>query len=762
MISRLTLNVFVLVSLFSLCSTLKAEEKKPADKKETKQKITYDDHILPIFRQRCGSCHNGNDQKGGLILDTYSSLMLGGGSGDSIEPGDADSSYLFMVTSHESEPLMPPKQPKIPAEELALIKNWINMGALENKGSKVVKKKNDLAKVEISSSRPADAPVHPQGVSLKPAVLTSSPNNVTALATSPWASLSAVSGVDQVLLYNTQSGLLSGVLPFPEGTPQILKFSRNGRLLLAGGGRGGASGKVIVWDVKTGKRVAELGNDYDAVLAADISSDHAFVVLCGPKRMVRVYSVQTEELVYERKKHTDWVMAAEFSPDGVLLITADRSGGMYLWEAMTGNEYLSLKGHAQSITDVSWRPDSNSVASCSEDGTIRLWELNDGREIKRWNAHSGGVSAIEYTRDARIVSVGRDRLAKLWQGDGKAIKSYTGLSDVGLEVSYDSELNRIVAGDWTGQVRIWDANSAAFLFAISANPSGLNEQLAALDKKLQATQALVKSTSDKMTAINNGIAARKNAFVAAGVKLAQLDASLKKSTADKAGADKKVQEIAKVAATHKASADQFNGQVTTLTASVANGNKAVTDRDNVLKASTTAKQQADKKVADLNVKVQELTKKGEEAKDQLAKVTQELQQAKVAVTAATAALTKATAEKAQAVKAAQQFNVQLADVSKKRDQAKQLHAKSVADQNAVALQSTQLAATIKTLTATNAAQKVQVANTQKAVPVTAAEKKSLAELPPVLKSNQQTVATLQSYRQELQKQIAGSAQASAK
>ena len=68
---------------------------------------------------------------------------------------------------------------------------------------------------------------------------------VTALAASPWAPLVAVAGQKQVLLYNTDTRELLGVLPFPEGMPHVLKFSRNGTLLLAGGGRGGQSGKVV-------------------------------------------------------------------------------------------------------------------------------------------------------------------------------------------------------------------------------------------------------------------------------------------------------------------------------------------------------------------------------------------------------------------------------------------------------------------------------------------------------------------------------------
>src|SRR5206468_9874745 len=98
-------------------------------------------------------------------------------------------------------------------------------------------------------------------------------NAITALASSPWAPLVAVGGPKQVLLYHADTLDLLGVLPFPEGVPQVLKFSRNGSLLLAGGGRGGKSGRVVVWGVKTGERVFEVGEELDAVLAADISAD---------------------------------------------------------------------------------------------------------------------------------------------------------------------------------------------------------------------------------------------------------------------------------------------------------------------------------------------------------------------------------------------------------------------------------------------------------------------------------------------------------
>src|SRR5207249_3699592 len=77
-------------------------------------KVTYQEHAGPIFRARCGSCHNADKQKGGLSLETYGGAMQGGGSGAVIAPGDPDSSTLWMLVTHAEEPHMPPNQPKLP------------------------------------------------------------------------------------------------------------------------------------------------------------------------------------------------------------------------------------------------------------------------------------------------------------------------------------------------------------------------------------------------------------------------------------------------------------------------------------------------------------------------------------------------------------------------------------------------------------------------------------------------------------------------
>jgi len=508
------------------------EEQKPADG-AAMPKITFDDHVLPIFRAKCASCHSADQAKGDLVVDNYAALMRGGASGEVVTAGDPDDSRLWALVTHAEEPIMPPNEAKLPDEMLNTLKAWIEGGALEKSSSTAkVKKKASLGATIITTGRPEGPPPLPEALPTEPLHITAKGDSVTALATNPWSQLAAVSGFKQVLLYHTGESRLVGVLPFPEGVPYVLKFSRNGSLLLAGGGRGGQSGRVVVWDVRTGKRVFEIGDEYDTVLAADISSDHSLIALGGPRKVVRVYNTATGELAYEIKKHTDWITAVEFSPDSVLLATGDRSNGLFVWEAYTGREFYPLPGHGTAITSLSWRPDSNVLASSSEDGTIKLWEMNNGTQVKNWGAHSGGgVTSVQYTRDGRIASVGRDNVPRLWNGDGGQIRAFPNLADVGLQVAFSSEDDRLLAGDWTGIVRMWSAADGAEVASLVTNPEPLIARLAKVREQLPPLEAAANQTGEALAALQKQ-QADKQAAADAAVKItnevqAKLDAMLK-------------------------------------------------------------------------------------------------------------------------------------------------------------------------------------------------------------------------------------------
>ena len=463
--SRRLMRWFGPVALMVLCKAANAEDASNA-------KITYDEHVRPLFREYCLACHNATDKKGDLALDTYDNLMAGGGSGSVVEPNDLRGSRLWALVAHEEEPKMPPNQDRLASAKLDLIKRWILAGAPRHSGSvgKVVAPvaTNFIAPNVVS--RPQGPAAMPEGLSRQPVTHSKRAGAVTALAASPWAPLAAVAGQKQILLYHTDTAELLGVLPFSEGIPYVLKFSRNGALLVAGGGRNASRGKVVIFDIKTGRRVIEVGDELDVVLCADIDSTHTQIALGGPGKVVRVFSAKDGSLLREFKKHTDWLYAIEYSPDGRLLASADRSNGLFVWEAATGREYQNLQGHTAAVTDVSWRSDARVLASTSQDGTVRLWDMENGRETGKWSAHAEGVEAIEFALDARLCSTGRDRAVKLWGADGKLLQNLSGLADFGLEVMIDHRSRRVFAGDVSGQVYAWDINGGTGSAVMSPSP----------------------------------------------------------------------------------------------------------------------------------------------------------------------------------------------------------------------------------------------------------------------------------------------------
>jgi hypothetical protein len=383
---------------------------------------------------------------------------------------------------------MPPNRPKLSEKELEVFKQWITGGLLETAGGQAVasaKPGGDLALKIDALARPEGPPPMPKDLPLEPLVHTPRMTSITGLAASPWAPLLAVAGQKQILLFNSETFELIGILPFPEGQPVDLKFSRSGKLLLASGGIGAKAGRAVVWDVVTGDPLMNLGDQYDTVLAADIRPDQSQIALGGPNRLVKIFSTKNGELQFKIKKHADWVMAVAFSPDGQILATADRNGGISLWEPDRGQELFALSGHKSAVTALSWRADSKLLASSSEDGTIKIWETKEGKRVKSWTAHKSGSLGVSYAANGQLVSCGRDNAVALWDGNGTKVRAFEFFGNIPTRVSINHDCSRIAATDFAGRVAVWNVADAKRLTELDTNPMLLADQIAAAQQRLK-------------------------------------------------------------------------------------------------------------------------------------------------------------------------------------------------------------------------------------------------------------------------------------
>ena len=153
---------------------------------------------------------------------------------------------------------------------------------------------------------------------------------------------------------------LLGMLPFPEGIPHVLQFSRNGSVLL--GGRRPRRAFRLRRAVRREDRQADRqGRRRTRRRAGGRHQRHAHAG--RPRRPQQASSAstptETGELLHEiQQAHRLDLRRASSAPTACCWPPADRSGGLFVWEADTAREYLNLRGHNGAVSDVSWRLDS--------------------------------------------------------------------------------------------------------------------------------------------------------------------------------------------------------------------------------------------------------------------------------------------------------------------------------------------------------------------------------------------------------------------
>ncbi len=434
--------------------------------------VTWD-QVRPVFQKRCFACHRGEQARGGLDVSTVAGIKSGSTSGAAVVSGKPEESMIYTLPAHLGNPQMPPNSAKLPQRELDLIFGWIQ-GGMSEKVTVTDKKNTKPSRPAMNRPRPPvvrapkpklDGMVQTAKVELPAAVRTSAVTAVrplsrivTSVATSPTASLVAIAEGRQVMIYQWTDQSLVTTIPFPAGDVFTVRFSRDGTLLIVGGGIGASSGKVIGFDVATAAPVFEVGEESDVVLAADLSPDGRLVALGGPSRKVRIYNTVTGELVSEIVKHTDWVLSLAISNDGLLLATGDRFGTLLISNAVTGAPFHTLRGHTGSIHSLVWAADSNTVMSAGEDGTLRTWDMHEGVQLRALTAAAGAVLAIDADATGQFVVGGRKGKIEVWQNPEQRTQEII-MPDEVNELAMTHDGTHIIAADVTGNVGIYEASS---------------------------------------------------------------------------------------------------------------------------------------------------------------------------------------------------------------------------------------------------------------------------------------------------------------
>ena len=128
---------FALCCVTAVCSTgLVAHVVRAADAAATRlppaanKEVDFVRDVRPIFQRACVRCHGPDKQKSEFRLDVRQTALTGGESyAPNIVPGKSADSPLVKMVAGVGDVTMPPEGDRLTAEEIGLLRAWIDQGA---------------------------------------------------------------------------------------------------------------------------------------------------------------------------------------------------------------------------------------------------------------------------------------------------------------------------------------------------------------------------------------------------------------------------------------------------------------------------------------------------------------------------------------------------------------------------------------------------------------------------------------------------------
>jgi serine/threonine protein kinase len=237
-------------------------------------------------------------------------------------------------------------------------------------------------------------------------------------------------------------------------------FDGGGRLAVSGDW----DGKVLLWEVATGKRVAAFQGGDKTVRCVAITPDGKRIAAGGGDFSVRLWDPNTDkpQPPQQHDDHKDLVTGVAFAQEGRVLISASQDGTVRGWStARRGKVAFVLPTDPADgmgkLSCLAVSPDGRWLLCGGQGKLVHLWDLEKQEHVGSFKGHSYAVLGVAFSGNGQVAASGSaDATVRVWKvPEGEMLHLLTLPSSVhGVALTRDGK--RVLAGCGDGTVRLWD------------------------------------------------------------------------------------------------------------------------------------------------------------------------------------------------------------------------------------------------------------------------------------------------------------------
>lgn len=306
-----------------------------------------------------------------------------------------------------------------------------------------------------------------------------------------------------VRLWDTGAGRELATLQGHNATVNCINFSSDGKLILTGS----LDRTVRLWRAASDKLLSRKQLSTGSISSMAFSPDGRLLLAVSNSYTADLWEAQSGKLLSTLKYHTDIhynflnvmtsphyasISRMAFHPAGGKVLIGYSDGIAKMWETSRekakawwwGTKPIAeLQGHSGEIESLAFSPDGRLILTGSSDGTVCLWKFES---MKAWlglirhdkplvnKSYKDWVRCVAFSPNGKLALTAEGGIIHVWDVmTGNELRNLQE-KDTVISVAFSGDSRHILAGYFSGTVRLWEIYSSKLLTTMRGHAEGVS------------------------------------------------------------------------------------------------------------------------------------------------------------------------------------------------------------------------------------------------------------------------------------------------